>query len=65
MFVNDESKYHRGNNPPICAMPRQEMNERSYRKIAEEVRKKKHLKLSFDKTKKGQKRTANGDLHSG
>ena len=51
MFVNDESKYHRGNNPPICALPKQEMNERSYRKIAEEV-KTKHLKLSIDKTKK-------------
>ena len=60
MFVNHESKYHRGNNPPICALPKQEMNERSYRKIAEEVKTKKHtseigaLKLSIDKTKKGQ-----------
>ena len=50
----DNSKYYRGENPPICALPKQEMNEGSYRKIAEEVRTKKQLKLSIDKTKKGQ-----------
>ena len=40
LFANDESKYSHGKNPPICALPKQEMNERSYRKIAEKVRKK-------------------------
>ena len=38
LFVVDNSKYYHGENSPICALPRQKMNERSYRKIAEEVR---------------------------
>ena len=44
MFVEENSKYSHGTNPPICALPRQEKNEGSYRKIAEEVSYKK-LKL--------------------
>ena len=34
----DESKYSHGTTPPICALPRHEMNEGSNRKISEEVR---------------------------
>ena len=47
LFVNDESKYDRGKNPPICALPSQEMNEGSYKKIAEEVRTKKPYKIAY------------------
>ena len=43
LFVNDESKYDR----PICALPSQEMNEGSYKKIAEEVRTKKPYKIEY------------------